>query len=129
MWEMGTLRTTLGVENVSQRGEIRELPETLVDTGSEFTWIPRRILESLDIRVQRRQGFLLADGRRVDRDVGYAIIHAGGAATADDVVFGEESDFTLLGVRSLEGLNLRLDVVRKQLVDGGPILAVALTHS
>jgi len=129
MWEMGTLRTTVGVENVSQRGEIRELPETLVDTGSEFTWIPRRILESLDIRVQRRQGFLLADGRRVDRDVGYAIIHAGGAATADDVVFGEEADFILLGVRSLEGLNLRLDVVRKQLVDGGPILAVALTHS
>ena len=128
MSEMGTLRTTVGVENVSQRGEIRELPETLVDTGSEFTWIPRPILESLDISVQRRQGFLLADGSRVDRDVGYAIIHAGGAATADDVVFGEESDFILLGVRSLEGLNLRLDVVRKQLVDAGPILAVALTN-
>jgi predicted aspartyl protease len=129
MREMGTLRTTVGVENVSQRGEIRELPETLVDTGSEFTWIPRAVLESLDIRVQRRQGFLVADGRRVDRDIGYAIIHVGGAATADDVVFGEGSDFTLLGVRSLEGLNLRLDVVRKQLVDAGPILAVALTHS
>jgi predicted aspartyl protease len=126
---MGTLRTTVGVENVSQLGQIRELPETLVDTGSEFTWIPRPILESLDISVQRRQGFLLADGSRVDRDIGYAIIHAGGAATADDVVFGEESDFTLLGVRSLEGLNLRLDVVRKQLVDAGPILAVALTNS
>jgi predicted aspartyl protease len=126
---MGTLRTTVGVENVSQLGQIRELPETLVDTGSEFTWIPRPILESLDISVQRRQGFLLADGSRVDRDIGYAIIHAGGAATADDVVFGEESDFTLLGVRSLEGLNLRLDVVRKQLVDAGPILAVALTSS
>jgi len=129
MSEMGTLRTIVGVQNVSQRGEIRELPETLVDTGSEFTWIPRPILEALDIRVQRRQGFLLADGRRVDRDIGYAIIHAGGAATADDVVFGEDTDFILVGVRSLEGPNLRLDVVRKQLVDAGPILAVALTHS
>lgn len=129
MSEMGTLRTTIGVENVSQKGGVRELPETLVDTGSEFTWIPRPILESLGIKVQRRQGFLVADGRRIERDIGYAIVHAGGAATADDVVFGEEDDFVLLGVRSLEGLNLRLDVVRKQLVDAGPVLAAALTHS
>jgi hypothetical protein len=28
-------------------------------------------------------------------------------------------------VRSLEGLNLRVDPVRKQLVDAGPVLAVA----
>ena len=123
MPDMGTLRTTIGVENVSQNGGIHELPETLVDTGSEFTWIPRGVLESLGIRPQRRQGFLVADGRRVERDIGYAIIHAAGASTADDVVFGEEDDFVLLGVRSLEGLNLRLDVVRKQLVDAGPMLA------
>lgn len=129
MIDMGTLRTTVGVENVSQKGGVRELPETMVDTGSEFTWVPRGVLESLGIKVQRRQGFVVADGRRVERDIGYAIVHAGGAATADDVVFGEENDFVLLGVRSLEGLNLRLDVVRKKLVDAGPVLAVALTHS
>lgn len=129
MTEMGTLRTTVGVENVSQKGGIRELPETMVDTGSEFTWIPRGVLESLGIRVQRRQGFVVADGGRLERDIGYAIVHAGGTATADDVVFGEENDFVLLGVRSLEGLNLRLDVVRKTLVDAGPVLAVALTSS
>ena len=129
MTETGTLRTTVGVENVSQKGGVRELPETLVDTGGEFTWVSRGVLESLGIKVQRRQRFLVADGRRVERDIGYAIVHAGGAATADDVVFGEENDFVLLGVRSLEGLNLRLDVVRKELVDAGPVLAAALTHS
>ena len=123
MTEMGTLRTTICVENVSQEGGVRELPETLVDTGSEFTWIPRPILESLGIKVQRRQGFLVADGRRVERDIGYAIVHAGGAATADDVVFGEENDLVRLGMRSLDGLNLRVDVVRNELVDAGPILA------
>jgi predicted aspartyl protease len=128
MSEMGTLRTTVGVENVSQTSGVRELPETLVDTGSEFTWIPRGVLESLGIKVQRRQGFMVADGRRVERDMGYAIIHAAGASTADDVVFGEEDDFALLGVRSLEGLNLRLDVVNKQLIDAGPMLA-AVTPS
>jgi len=126
---VGTLRTTVGVENLSQRGGVRELPETMVDTGSEFTWIPRPVLESLGIRPERRQRFIVADGRYVERDLGYAIVHAGGVATADDVVFAEETDFALLGWRSLGGLNLRVDVVRKQLVDAGPVLAVALTHS
>jgi predicted aspartyl protease len=128
MTEMGTLRTTVGVENISRNSGVRELPETLVDTGSELTWIPRVVLESLGIKPERRQGFRVADGRRVERDIGFAIIHAGGAFTADDVVFGEENDFVLLGVRSLEGLNLRLDVVRKQLIDAGPMLA-AVTQS
>ena len=123
MTDVGTLRTTVGIENVSQLGEIRELPDTLVDTGSEFTWVPRRILESLGIAVQRRQRFIVADGRHVERDMGYAIVHAVGLATADDVIFAEEGDLVLLGVRSIEGLNLRVDVVKKQLVDAGPIIA------
>jgi len=121
--DVGTLRTTVGIENVSQLGEIRELPDTLVDTGIEFTWVPRRILESLGIPVQRRQRFIVADGRHVERDVGYAIVHAVGLATADDVIFAEEGDMVRLGVRSIEGLNLRVDVVKKQLVDAGPIVA------
>ena len=130
MEDMGTLRTTVGIENVSQRGEVRELRDVMVDTGSEFTWVPRHVLESLNIIVQRRQRFVVADGRHVERDIGYAIVHAAGSATADDVVFAESNDLVLLGVRSLEGLNLRIDVVRKKLVDAGPIIAAeALTHS
>jgi predicted aspartyl protease len=128
MTDVGIFRTTIGIEHVSQPGQIHQIPDTLVDTGSEFTWIPRAVLESLGIRPARRQGFVVADGRRVERDMGYAIVHAGGTATADDVVFAEDGDFALLGVRSLEGLNLRVDVPRKQLVDAGPVLAVALTH-
>ena len=129
MAELGIFRTTIWIESVSQHGKIRELANTLVDTESEFTWIPRPVLESLGIRPERRQRFIVADGRNVERDLGYAIVHAGGVATADDVVFAEETDFVLLGWRSLGGLNLRVDVVRHQLVDAGPVLAVALTHS
>jgi hypothetical protein len=47
-------------------------------------------------------------------------------SSSHHVVFAEENDFVLLGTRSLDGLNLRVDVVRKQLVDAGPILAAAL---
>lgn len=43
----------------------------------------------------------------------------------DDVVFGEPGDLMLLGARSLEGLNLRVDPVTRQLVDAGPVPAAA----
>ncbi len=125
MAEMGIFRTTIGIENISQRGRIQELPETLVDTGSEFTWVPRGVLESLGIKPERRRGFIVADGRRIDRDIGYAIVHAGGVGTADDVVFAEPDDLVLLGVRSLEGLNLKVDVVAKRLIEAGPVLAAS----
>jgi clan AA aspartic protease len=123
--EMGIFRVTIGVENVAQRGVVRYVADALVDTGSELTWIPREVLQSIGINVERHRSFIVADGRRVERDIGYAVVHAGESATVDEVVFAEESDFALLGVRSLEGLNLRIDVVRKKLVDAGPVLAAA----
>lgn len=123
--EVGIVRTNIGIESPNERGRVAALTDTLVDTGSEFTWAPRSVLESLGIRPERRQVFVVADGRRIDRDVGYAIVHAGGFATADDVVFAEASDLVLLGVRSLEGLNLRVDVVGKRLVELGPIITAA----
>lgn len=43
-----------------------------------------------------------------------------------DPVFAEEGDLVLLGVRALEGLNLRVDVVTRQLVSAGPVPAAAL---
>jgi hypothetical protein len=46
-----------------------------------------------------------------------------GVATADDVVFAEADDLVLLGARSLEGLNLRIDPREKRLVGAGPIAA------
>jgi len=122
---MGMLRITIGVENVSDRGAVLYVADTLVDTGSELTWIPRDILQSIGVTVERRRSFIVADGRRLERDIGYALVHAGGSVTVDEVVFAEETDFALLGVRSLEGLNLRVDVVTKQLVDAGPVLAAA----
>jgi predicted aspartyl protease len=127
MDEMGIFRTTIGIESAAEPGRIAHLPDTLVDTGSEFTWAPRAIVESLGITPQRRQRFILADSRIVEREIGFAIIHAGGVTAPDFVVFGEPADTTLLGVRSLEGLNLRVDVGRKQFVEAGPIITAATT--
>jgi predicted aspartyl protease len=123
MSDMGTFRTTIKIENPLNRGVTRELADTLVDTGAELTWAPTALLEELGIARQKRLGFRTADGRAVYRDIGYAIVHAGGTETNDEVVFAEPGDMLLLGARSLEGLNLRVDSRSKQLVDAGPIVA------
>ena len=128
MADVGILRTTIGVESHQRRGDVRELPETLVDTGSEYSWIPRDVLESLGIGVERAQRFRTADGRVVHRVMGYAIVHAGGTRTSDEVVFAEPGDMVLLGAHTLEGLNLRIDLKAKRLVPAGPVPA-ALTRS
>lgn len=126
MDDVGILRTTIGVESHQLRGNIRELPDTLVDTGSEYSWIPRDVLETLGITVERAQRFRTADGRVVHRVMGYAIIHAGGTRTSDEVVFAEPGDMVLLGAHTLEGLNLRVDLKAKQLVPAGPVPAALI---
>jgi clan AA aspartic protease len=122
MDDVGVFRTTIEVQNVEVRGPSRALTATLVDTGSEYTWIPRRVLEELGIRAQRTQAFEVADGRRIDRDIGYALVRAGGMEAPDLVVFAEPGDMTLLGAHSLEGLNLKIDPIRKELVPAGPVI-------
>ncbi|MGH7618550.1 MAG: retroviral-like aspartic protease family protein [Gemmatimonadaceae bacterium] len=125
---MGTFRTTISIENPLRRGIKHALSDTLVDTGAELTWAPRAALEELGITRQKTLGFRTADGRAVYRDIGYAIVHAGGTETNDEVVFAEPGDMVLLGARSLEGLNLRVDARSKQLVDAGPIVAAVLVR-
>ena len=125
MDDVGVFRTTIEVQNLDMRGPRHALPETLVDTGSEFTWIPRRVLEQLGIRAQRKQAFEVADGRRIERDIGYALVIAGGTEAPDLVVFAEAGDMTLLASHSLEGMNLKIDPVKKQLVPAGPVITAA----
>ena len=93
----------------------------LVDTGSECTWVAAESLERIGIaREPVRRTFVLADGRTLERDVGYALIRVGPEVTTDEVVFAEPGELQLLGARSLEGLRLRVDPIRKVLVPAGP---------
>jgi predicted aspartyl protease len=84
--DKGLFRTTIEVQNLDRRRPARSLPDTLVDTGSEYTWIPRDVLEGLGIIVEKKQGFIVADGRRIDRDIGYALIRAGGSEAPGPVI-------------------------------------------
>lgn len=126
MDDMGLFYTDVGIENPLRRGELAHLPRVLVDTGAELSWVPATALEGLGVG-REKQGvrFQMANGGVLVRSIGYAILHAGGEQTIDEVVFGEPGDLTLLGARTLEGLNLRVDLHTKRLVAGGPILAAA----
>ena len=124
--DMGTFRTTIAVEHVANRGRTEVLRDVLVDTGADATWVPRAILDALGIRPERSERYRMADGRVLKREVGFAVVHVGNKATVDEVVFGEPTDTVILGTRSLEGLNLRVDPRGKRLVSGGPIITGAL---
>jgi predicted aspartyl protease len=123
MRDVGTFKTIIAIEHPGRRGLLRTVDDVLVDSGSDFTWIPRLILEDLGIARERSERMIAADGRILERDIGFAIVHVEGKATNDDVVFAEAGDLVLLGARSLEGLNLRVDRREKRLVSGGPIVA------
>lgn len=125
MKDMGIFRTTIGIQPLDGGLEPRQLHDVIVDTGSEYTWIHASVLDELGVLRRRKQRFRLADGSVIIRDLGYAIVHAGGTEAPDIIVFAEESDEVLLGAHSIEGMNLRLDLASRRLVPAGPVLAVA----
>ncbi len=123
--DMGTFRVDVGIENPARPGERRTLTSVLVDTGAELSWVPAAVLESLGIERHATWRFRQADGTVIERWVGPAFVHVAGKRTTDDLVFGEPGDLVLLGSRSLEGLNFRVEPVTKRLVDAGPAPAAA----
>ena len=125
MASMGTFRVDIEVENPARPGTRRRVERVLVDTGAELSWIPTDVLEALGIERYAQLRFRQASGSIVERWVGPAFIYAAGKRTTDDVVFGESGDLVLLGARSLEGLNLRVEPATRQLVDAGPVPAAA----
>lgn len=123
--EMGSFRVDVEIENPARPGERRSIKSVLVDTGAELSWVPGEILESLGIERNNKWLFRQADGTVLERWTGSVSIYVGGKRAADEVVFGQPHDLVLLGSRTLEGLNFRVEPVTKQLVDAGPAPAAA----
>ena len=121
--DMGIFRTTLGIAALAAPERRRELFDVMVDTGSEYNWIPSDVLLELGVAPVRIDRFETADGRVLEREVGFALVYAGGRSAAAAVVFAAEGDMVLLGAHGLEGLNLRVDLGRKELVPAGPVPA------
>ena len=118
------------IQNPTDRSRSVVIPKVLVDTGSEFTWAPERMLARIGIRREKKDvRFVLANGQEVTRSIGFAIIRLDKYFTIDEVVFAEPGDLALLGARTLEGLNLTVEPVKRRLVASGPLPAASPTRS
>ncbi len=121
---MGTFHTSCRIGNHIDRSKSVRIPKLLVDTGSEYTWVPAAKLEKIAVTREKKDiRFVMANGEVVTRSVGFAIVHIRKNFTIDEVVFAEPGDLILLGARTLEGLNLIVDAINKKLVAAGPLPA------
>ncbi len=92
-----------------------ERVDAWVDTGAFYTSLPRPLLESLGIVTHKRERFMLADGRLVEKDLGHMWIRVGDRTEITLVLFAEPDSEPLLGAYTLEGLALDVDVVNRRL--------------
>lgn len=127
---MGTFYVKCKIENPVDRTRSAIISKLLVDTGSEYSWVPERTLERIGIRREKKDiAFVLANGQQVTRSVGFAIIRLDKFFTIDEVVFAEPNDLQLLGARTLEGLNLSVESAQRRLVASGPLPAASPTRA
>ncbi|MCG3195545.1 MAG: hypothetical protein HUU16_16100 [Candidatus Omnitrophica bacterium] len=121
---MGLFAVDLELIAPGRRGSPIRVRDMIVDTGSEVSWVPAEILKTAGVKVRKKgQPFLMANGESIIRDIGYAILRCGDFETVDEVVFARPEDCRLLGARTLEGFNARVDPAKKRLVAAGPHLA------
>ena len=90
--------------------------EVLVDTGSELSWLPKKMLHDAGIVPRGKKRFYTATNQLIERDYGYAILEAEGYTTNDEIVFAESGDMSLLGVRTIEGFGVMVDNIGHRFV-------------
>ena len=121
---MRTFCTGCRIENHTDRTRAARIPKLLVDTGSQYAWVPAATLQRIGVvREKKDLRFVLANGEIITRSVGFAVLRLGRDFTVDEVVFAEPGDLALLGARTLEGLNLTVDAARKRLLAAEPLSA------
>jgi predicted aspartyl protease len=123
---MGTFYVQIRIQNLLERTREIAINQALVDTGSEYTWADGNLLESIGVAREKKDLlFTMANGQQITRSMGFALVRSGEFFTVDEVVFAQPGDLQILGARSLEGFNARVDAQRKSLVAAGPIPVAA----
>ena len=117
---MGTF--SVDVEIGSPDGSRFETFRALVNTRARLTTLPGSVLRELGVVADRQLTFILADGRRIQRDVGRTWLRIDGQSVMTLVVFGDEGIEPLLGAYSLQGLMLAVDTPNERLVSTDGLL-------
>lgn len=92
-----------------------ELVRLTVDTGSEDTWIDKRVLEEIGVEPRLSRTYKTITGERVLRRVGPVEIECLQIKMPCSVVFAEENDANVLGATALEILGLRVNPATRKL--------------
>ncbi len=111
---MGLTHKLLKVKETRKAMEERQI-EFLVDCGAIHSLVPTPTLQELGIEPYKRLSFILADGTKVERQVGDAYFEYQGEGGAAPVIFGEPGEEPLLGATTLESLGLVLNSFQREL--------------
>jgi len=111
---MGLTYVEARIANASRPRRTARL-KFLVDSGATYSVVPAPILRRLGIKPAKTRSFLLADGSKIKRPLGEALIRINGDAGTSPVIFGEEGDSALLGSVTLEVLGFVLDPFKRVL--------------
>ena len=96
----------------------------LVDSGAQYTLLPREAWQSVGVVASRKQRFRLADGTLMERDIGTCTVRLEGLGeTPTPVILGEAGDVALLGAVTLEELGLVLNPFSRTLHPADLLLA------
>jgi predicted aspartyl protease len=119
---MGIFNTIIKATSTSDiRLERAENVDTVVDTGSTFTTIGRETLQRIGVQKIGTTEVTLANGNRVLKDYGGALLVVEGRPVICTVIFGDPGDLCLLGATTLEQACFGVDPLNKKLV---PISAI-----
>ncbi len=89
--------------------------EFMIDLCAVYSLAPSDILTKLGINSYKTVEFVLADGTKINREVGDAYFEYQGEGGAAPVNFGEDGDQPLLGVTALESIGLVYNPYKREL--------------
>ena len=87
---------------------------------------PESVLKELKISLPIEKEFMLANGSRIRKLVGGALLKLGDRATNVDVISVPDGSPSLLGVRALEGMGYSVDPKNGTLKKESELLLLAL---
>ena len=119
---MGTFQVELEIGD--PQGQHFEPVDALVDSGATYTTLPESLLRKLEVLPLSSANFVLADGSRLEREIGQTWMRLEGEEFIVPVVFGTEATQPLLGAVTLEIFRLGIDPVRQRLIPVDGLLLV-----
>ncbi len=121
---MGTFEHTFEIEPAGGGNFIAI--EALVDTGSTFSRLPEDIARRLGYDEDRRETFVLGDGRIVEMGIIDARVRLNGKVTTTPIAVGGVETQPLIGAVTLEQFLLAPDPIHHRLIKVEGLLMMAL---